>query len=386
MDIRVIEARPGGAERERCRVAVRALVAGAGLSGGMIAALAPEWRLDVADHDEAGSAQTVVPTLSRPGLNKAVLAQDYRRAHIPWAPPGLAVAAEAQALGDGYFRGLARTGGVVIAATDCVGTQVWLAAMARRHGLGFVATGLGPQQVEVFVSPRGAPSYCCLDRRPDVPRTPCLLRDVPVQPVNAPAPPPTNSSVHLAALAAAVAVEEAQAVAAGERSGAELISCAPGEQTLRARVAPRADCRTCADTRRLPEEIVPLDLSSSNLFGDVLDAVGGERGWMVRVPRATHVTACLSCGTVTKLGHFVVLGRRMRCGRCCGGELVAVGGLAQYAWALLDDLAAHSPLELGWPYWPVLALRLNRTDLHVELAGDGRDEGVITVEPLRIGG
>ena len=385
MGIRVIETRPENALQAQGRGLVRAVVAGAGLSGGMIAAMTPEWGLDVVDYDQAGSAQTLVPTLTRPGANQAILAQDYRREHVPWSPPGLAVAAEVQALGDGYWMALARAGGVVIAATDSVATQVWLAGMARRHGLGLIATGLGTGEVEVLVSPPGAPSYCCLSRDTAAEPTPCLLRDLPVQPLNDPAPPPTNSSLHLAALAAAVAVEEAQALAAGERADAELISCAPGAQTLRARVPTRADCRACADTRRLPEDIVPLELSTSNLFGDLLDAVGGERGWMVRVPKATNVTACLSCGAVTKLPRFVVLGRRFRCGRCRSDALVAVSGLAQYAWVLLDEIAAHSPLELGWPYWPVLALRLNRTDRHVELAGDARDDGVIAVEPLKIG-
>lgn len=386
MSIRVLDDKLAAAPETQARGLVRALVAGAGLSGGMIAAMTPEWGLDVVDHDAAGSAQTIVPTLARPGVNKAVLALDYRRERIPWAPGGLAVAAEAQALGDGYFMHLARAGGVIIACTDCVATQTWLAATAARHGLGLIATGLGPREVEALVSPPGEPSFCCLGRRTDAPRMPCLLRDLPVEPLNDPPAPPTNSSLHLAALAAAVAVEEAWALCAGERTEAQIISCVPGQDTVRARIPRRAGCSTCAPPPGAPEEIVPLDLAGSSRFADILRAVGGQTGWMIHVPRAAHAIICASCDTVHELDHFAVVGRRMRCSECAGGDLAAVGEVSQGAWVDVEGLADHAPLEMGWPYWPVLRLRRDDSDLLVELAADARDEGVIAVEPLLIGG
>ncbi|MEA3400236.1 MAG: hypothetical protein U9R79_03225 [Armatimonadota bacterium] len=370
-------------------VAIHACMVGAGLSGGFVAALAPRSRLDVIDPDVAEPGQDIIPPLSEPGLHKAESVHRYRAERFPWLDAELAIVAEAEAVGDGYWRRLASEGGVLLACTDSIATQSYLAAVAARHGLPFVATGLGPAAAEVFVSPPGdaAACYACLGRDPEQPRTGCFLRGLEATVANRAQPPPTNSQPHIAALAAAVALASAGELAAREPAAAELVHLDPAGETERSRVERRADCPVCsADPPPQPDESVRLPLSSEDSFGEIQAALNTSTDAEVILPRpAARVLFCSACEAITEVPHML-LGRWMSCAACgsddiVAGEIVSAGG--PVALAPVRDL---SPRALGWPWWPVLELVDGGRRLSVELCGDAAEEGLVHVAPLTVGG
>lgn len=366
-------------------------VVGCGLSGALVAVLASEAHLDLIDFDVAESRQAILPPLNTSGRPKAALAHAYRRDRFPWLGPERALVAAAEEVGDGYWRSLARVGGVLLACTDAIATQTHLARIARRHGLPMVATGLGPDAVEVLVVPaaRDAACYGCLGRDPARPPMSCFLDTTDAVPANAPSSPPTNSSLHLAALAATTAIAEARALAAGATGHAELLSLAPGRPILRAQVTPRARCPVCADAGDpLAGPTTPLVQSSRDRFGAIGDTLGvrGEEAQVVLPGPAARALFCPDCRRYVRLPHLL-LGRRIRCGACGSDGVLAAETIAAGTRVPLAAARNYTPAELGWPWWPVIEIHRGRSRLFVELAGDAADAGeVVTIEPLLIGG
>lgn len=367
------------------------ILVGCGLSGAMVAALASEAHLDVIDFDVAEPRQAILPPMSASGRPKAALAHAYRRARFPGLEPERAFVAAAEEVGDGYWRSRARAGGVLLACTDSIATQTHLARIARRHGLPMVATGLGPNAVEVLVVPaaRDAACYGCLGRDPARPAVSCFLDTTDAVPANAPGSPPTNSSLHLAALAATTAIAEAQALVGGAAEHAEILSLAPGRPTLRAQVTPRARCPVCPDGGAAAAgPITPLVQSSRDRFGAIGDTLGvrGDEAQVVLPGPAARALFCPDCRRYAKLPHLL-LGRRIRCGACGSDGVLAAETIAAGTRVPLAEARDYPPAELGWPWWPVIELHRGRTRLLVELAGDAADAGeVVTIEPLLIGG
>ncbi len=389
MSIRVIEELTA-CDRPPDSREFRAALVGCGLSGAMIAALALEARLDLIDFDLVEPAQVILPPLTTPGRSKAALVREYRRARFPWLGHERALIGAAEALGDGYWRALADERGVLLACTDSVSTQIHLARVARRHGLPMVTTGLGPEAVEVLVAPAacGAACYGCLGRDAAEAPAGCFLDGIDATPANAPTPPPTNSSLHLAALAAATAIEEARALAGGAREHAEMLSLAPGQATMRARVTRRPDCPVCgAGDNDPPEPVTPLAHSSGDYFATILEALGmdGDEAEAMLPGPAARAIFCPDCGRYTELPHLL-LRRRIRCGACGSERVLAAETMTAGTPVPLADAGGHTPAELGWPWWPIIEIQCGASHRFVELAGDapGADE-VVTIEPVTVG-
>jgi len=371
------------------RPSITAVVVGGGLTGGCLAALTDRWRVDVIDFDVAEPGQQIVPALSRAGRAKAVLAREYRRSRFPWTQSELAVVGEAEAVGDGYWRWKAEAGAIVLAMTDSVPTQMHLAAVAKRHGLPYIATGLGPDAAEVFVSPTAdAACYGCLGREPDEDAAGCFVTGVDAAPANAAEPPATNSTLALAALASARAVGEATAIALGRREAAELIHLPELGEPFRSPVAPSDSCAVCARERdREPREVAPVECSWSDGFAEIAAAAGAPSDCRVLLPgRSCRSLVCPDCAAVHEPGHPLVLARTVVCGACGGRNLVAVEPAEPGETVPLDDLAAVTPRSAGWPWWPVIDLIVGGRTLSVELAGDRPDGEVVELRPMTVEG
>ncbi len=368
----------------------RAALVGCGLTGAMIGVLAPEAHLDLIDFDHVEPRQTILSPFPQPGRPKAAMLQEYRRARFPWLGPERSLLAAAEDIGDGYWRHLAREGALVLACTDAIATQTHLARVARRHGLAMVATGLGPDAVEVLAAPAGREQACyaCLGRNPEQPPAGCFLDGIDAVEANAPEPPPTNSTLHQAALVAATAIEETQALAAGAREHTEMMHLAPGQPVLRARVARRADCPVCgADDGRSSEQITSVSQGTGDIFEAILDALGVDAGEAeVALPApAARAVFCPDCGRYTELPHLL-LGRRVRCGGCGSADVLAAERIPSGTAVPLADALERTPAELGWPWWPIIEIRCGATGLLVELAGDAAEPGeVVTIEPVTVG-
>ncbi|MGC9319069.1 MAG: hypothetical protein ACP5KN_13635 [Armatimonadota bacterium] len=387
MSLRVLELQPPLTAPDG-QVPERLCVVGAGLSGGFVAALAPRSRLDVIDPDVAEPGQDMIPPLDEPGLHKAELVYRYRGRRFPWRGSELAIVAEAEGVGDGYWRRLASEGAVLFACTDSVATQTCLATIARRHRLPFVATGLGPAGAEVFVSPSGdgAACYGCMSRDVEQPRTSCFLRGLQATSANRAQPPATNSHPHIAALAAAVALGSAAGLTARDAE-AELIHLDPAGRTERSRVQRRADCPVCsAHPPAEPEERAWLPLSSEDSFGDILAALVMDDDAQIVLPRpAARVLACRACETVTEMPH-ILLGRWMWCAACGSADIVAGEIVPEGGRAPLAPARELSPRALGWAWSPILELVGGGRRLSVELGGDAVAEGIVQIAPLTVGG
>jgi len=389
MSVRVIEQFATPEPRPPRRDLVAALI-GCGLTGANIGAQALKARLDLIDFDLAEARQAILPPLTEAGRAKAELVREDRRARFPWLGPERAFVAAAEDIGDGYWRSLAGEGGLLLACTDSIATQTYLARIARRHGLAMVATGLGPDAVEVLVVPAGRelPCYACLGRDPEQAPAGCFLDGTDAIEANAPAPPPTNSTLPLAAVAAATAIVEAQALAAGAREHTEMIHLAPGQPVLRARVGRRADCPLCGATDGCPSvQITSVPQSTSDTFEAVLAAVGVDAtdAEAVLPGPAARAVFCPDCGRYTELPHLL-LGRRVRCGACGGDGVLAAARIAPGTAVALADALEHTPAALGWSWWPIIEVRCGATALLVELAGDAAEAGeVVTIEPVMVG-
>lgn len=388
MTIRLLE-EPTPCRSETPALEARICLAGAGLSGGFFAALATGAQLDIVDPDRAHDGQQIVPTLDRPGEDKALSALRWRGTRYRWLSPERAIIAPAQALGEGYWRALVAAGGLIVACTDSVAAQTHLARMAAHYGLPFVATGLGPHSVEVLVAPPGADNACygCLGRSPEQEPTGCFPDGLDAAPANLPEPPPTNSTAHLAALAAAVAIEEAAALAAGERDETQMLNLTPGGPVIRTHVERSSHCAICEVQRgaEAAAEAIELDLTSEHSFEQIARAAGMETDAEIVLPGPGAQTAiCRACESRFDPPHLLP-GRPIVCGECHSWDLLVAGRLKEGSGVSLEEAGSASPRSLGWPWWPVIDLVRGDERVRVELAGDAR-ERIVQLSPVVAGG